>query len=191
MDWITENYIEIIGVVSALLFLYFEFRESAWLWPLGIVSSTFYCFIFYQAKIYADMGLQVYFVAISIYGWFAWLRKKDSVKDLQIRSVRSVLALKLSVVFLVLFGALYLLLSEYTDSPIPLGDAFTSALSIIASWMLSRKLLEQWWLWVVVNFTSVGLYFYRGIELTALLYIIYGIVAVAGYYEWKKKMNRS
>lgn len=189
MNWLITNWIEILGVAFALSFLYFEFKESAWLWPLAIVSSSFYIWIFYDAKIYADMSLQFYYVIISVYGWYAWRKQKGIGVDLKIHRISKALIFKMIPVFIGLYAILYFILNTYTDSPIPMGDAFTSAIAIIATWMLSRKILEQWILWVIANFVSVGLYFYRGMDVTPYLYIVYGIVSIAGYFEWSKKMR--
>ncbi len=189
IDWIQVHYLEIFGVVSGLLFLYFEYKENAWLWPVGLVSSAIYVAVFYSAKFYADMGLQVYYVVISIYGWLAWLRGKHNEQPLKIRRAGKPLFIKVTTVSVALWLALYFVLKAFTDSPVPLGDAFTSAFAITATWMLSRKILEQWSFWIVINFVSMALYFYRDLYLTAFLYAVYGIISIAGYYEWKKKMN--
>ena len=105
------------------------------------------------------MSLQFYYVIISIYGWYAWRKQKNNGDELKIRRATKQLYIKLSVWLIVTYAVLYYVLDRFTDSPIPVGDAFTSAVAIVATWMLSRKIIEQWWFWVVANFVSVGLYF--------------------------------
>lgn len=190
IDWLILNYIQVLGVVSGLLFLYFEYKENVLLWPLGLVTSMLYIIVFYQSKFYADMSLQVYYVVISAYGWFVWMKGRDKMqKVVHIKYAGNALIIRIVGISFVLWYVLYEILIRYTDSPVPLGDAFTSAFSITATWMLSRKLLEQWWFWVIINFISVGLYVYRELYPTAFLFVVYGIISVAGYYEWKRKLT--
>lgn len=190
IDWLLANYIEILGVISGLLFLYFEYKEDARLWPLGILTSAFYIFIFYQSKFYADMGLQVYYLFISMYGWYAWLKgSKEGDGVIAIKRLKKALLLRILLISVGLWIGLYFVLSRFTDSPIPLGDSFTSAFAVTATWMLSRKILEQWHFWIVINMTSCFLYFYRDLHLTAVLFIVYSVISIAGYLEWKRKFN--
>lgn len=192
IDWLLNHYIEILGVISGLLFLYFEYKEDARLWPLGILTSTFYIVVFYQSKFYADMGLQVYYLIISIYGWMVWIRGAKNNADaptLQIKRANKTVLVRIVLISVFLWVGLYFLLSEYTDSPVPLGDAFTSAFAITATWMLSRKMLEQWYFWMIINALSSLLYLYRDLYLTAILFVVYAIISVAGFYEWRRKMT--
>jgi len=191
LDWIINNYIEITGAVLGVLFLFFEIKQNWLLWPLGILTSLFYIFIFFQAKFYADMGLQVYYVVISIYGWWYWWRgTSDSDVDLPIVRVPSQLAWVLSAVTLPLFAIIAFVLVRFTDSPVPYWDAFTTALSIVATWMLARKILEQWYLWMIVNAVSLVLYVYKGLYPTVVLFAFYLVLSFLGYSQWKKALDR-
>ena len=190
-DWIIRNYIEITGAVLGVLFLYFEIKQSAWLWPTGILTSLFYIFIFYQAQFYADMGLQVYYVAMSIYGWYYWLRgsAQSPNHDLPIVRLSSKLASILGLLTIAVFFAIVYVLMNYTDSSVPYWDAFTTALSITATWMLARKIIEQWGVWIVVNIVSLGLYIYKGLYPTVVLFAFYTVLSFVGYYQWKRQMG--
>jgi nicotinamide mononucleotide transporter len=190
MNWIIDNIIEIIGTLAGLVFLYLEIKQNKWLWPVGLVTSVMYIYVFFVAKLYADMSLQFYYVFISVYGWIAWSRG----------STKAELPLtKLSYkLFLILLGAsvlIYFLISyllvNYTDGSIPYWDAFTTALSIVATWMLARKILEQWLVWVLVNAVSLCLYIYKGLYPTSILFLFYTILAVVGYVQWKKDLLQS
>ncbi len=189
MDWIIDNYIEIIGAVLGVLFLFFEIRQSAWLWPTGILTSLFYIYIFYVAKFYADMGLQVYYVLVSVYGWYYWLKGKGSdEKSLPVVHLSKTLGVNLVWITLLIYASIAYVLVSFTDSPLPYWDAFTTALSITATWMLARKILEQWWLWIVVNVVSLGLYVYKGLYPTVVLFAFYSVLAFVGYRQWRRSM---
>ena len=190
MNWLLNNYIEVLGTVTGLIYLYLEIKQNIWLWPLGIATSAFYIFVFFKAKFYADMGLQVYYLLISIYGWWHWLYGGESKKkdDLPITNTTTKVWVQLSIASLALFGIMAVVLKNLTDSPVPIGDAFVTALSITATWMLARKLIEQWWIWVVVNLMSLGLFIWKELYPTSVLFFFYFTMAVVGYYEWKKEM---
>lgn len=187
MSWIITHYIEILGVVTGLLFLYYEIKESVLLWPLGIITSVFYIAIFYSAKFYADMGLQFYYVVVSFYGWYFWLKgKKSQNTRLSISRLSSRLALVLFIITAAMYYPLGYLLDNFTDSQLPYWDAFTTALSITATWMLARKILEQWLVWVVVDAISMILYIYKDLYPTTLLFACYMFLAFYGYMQWHK-----
>lgn len=189
--WIAANYVEVIGATLGLLFLYLEIKEKVWLWPVGLLSSLFYVVIFFEAKFYADMGLQVYYVLISIYGWYKWWRGVggESHYNLPITNIKFKLAFKLLIITALLFFGIAEVLRRYTDSPIPYWDAFTTSLSIVATWMLAKKIIEQWWIWVIANFVSTCLFFWRGLYPSVVLFFFYTIMAFVGYYSWQKTLR--
>ena len=193
MNWIIEHWIELTGALVGFIYLYLEIKENYLMWLLGFITSAFYIIIFYQSRFYADMSLQVYYLAISIYGVIYWTKggrteKKEAVPVTKIDLKQIVL---LSLIFIVSFGAISRILVLYTDSPLPYWDAFTTALSFIATWMLARKIIEHWFLWVIINFVSTGLYIYKGLYPTSVLFIVYFIFSFVGYFEWKKSMNKA
>jgi nicotinamide mononucleotide transporter len=188
-DWLSGNYIEVLGVVTSLIYLYFSVRQIIWLWPFGILSSALFIWIFFISKFYADAGLQVYYLGISIYGWIYWLKGgngSSGTSELRVSSIRGRLALGLGLVALVLFFGIVAVLKLFTDSDVPWGDGFTTAGSIVATWMLARKILQHWLVWIVVDLVAAALYFYKGLYPSMVLYIIYAIIAVLGYFQWKK-----
>lgn len=187
--------IEITGAVIGLTYLYLEYKANVWLWPVGILMSLFYVIIYVTGKFYADAALQVYYIGANVYGLVQWTisRKRENGSsgweedELRIRNTPKRLWVPLLFISIGLWLLIYLFLHAFTDSPVALGDAFTTSLSIVAMWMLSRKYLEQWLLWVVVNVVCVALYFWKGLYPTAILYSVYVIVAVLGYLRWKKE----
>ncbi|HNS31272.1 MAG TPA: nicotinamide riboside transporter PnuC [Tenuifilaceae bacterium] len=192
INWIAQHNIEILGAVTGLIYLYLEIKEKVWLWPLGIITSAFYIYIFFVSKFYADMSLQVYYLVISIYGWWYWLRGgvKDDEEALPVTRTRKKTALLLVPITVALFALIAFVLVRFTDSPVPYGDAFTTALSITATWMLTRKMIEMWWLWMVINSVSLGLYIYKELYPTSVLFFFYFAMSIVGYVQWKKSMQR-
>lgn len=182
------EYIEIAGAVIGLLYLYLEYRASVYLWPVGVIMPLFYIYIFFVSRFYADMGINIYYLFASIYGWIRWNKSASQEQSLAISHMPfrywSIALLALSI----LFAVIAWILIRFTDSPVPFGDSFTTALSIVAMWMLANKYIEQWGLWIIVNVVSCALYAWKGLYPTALLYVVYSIVPVFGYFKWKQLM---
>ena len=191
MNWIIDNWIEIFGAIAGIAYIYLSIKENILLWPVGLVTTIVYIYVFFVSKFYADMSLQVYYVFISIYGWYFWLKgKKDDKNDsLQISKLTKKLTFILLVITFVLFVVISQILVNFTDSPVPYWDAFTTAASIVATWMLAKKYLEQWLVWVVVDIVSLILYFWKGLYPTVVLFGVYTIMAVVGYYQWRKTLR--
>ena len=186
-------WIEIFGVVTGILYVILEVKQNRFLWPLGIVTSAAYIYIFFSGKFYADMGLQVYYVLISIYGWYYWSRggEKSGKGELPVVSINRQQLILLFLTFAFSWVLIYFVLDRYTDSSVPLGDSFTTALAIVATWMLTRKIIEQWFLWIIANVVSIALYIYKGLYPTVILYAVYAGMAVYGYLEWKRSMTQT
>lgn len=192
----TDLIIEIIGAAIGLIYLFLEYKANVWLWPAGIVMSLFYVVIFFHGKFYADAAVYLYYIGANTYGLLKWTQSKrqsltgdgNEAKELAITHVPANKILPIAATAIALWGLLYWILSTFTDSPVPLGDAFTTAFSIVAMWMLAQKYLEQWLLWIIVNVVSTALYFWKGLYPTAILFIVYVIVAVLGYFRWRNEM---
>ncbi|MFC2097791.1 nicotinamide riboside transporter PnuC [Bacteroidota bacterium] len=191
--WAKSNYIEILGAVSALIYLYFSIKQNVLLWPLGIITSVLYVYVFFNSGFYADMGLNVYYVIISIYGWYYWTKGRGETqnkkKNLPVVSLNRKLSIKLCIIGLLIFVIIAYVLVKFTDSQVPYWDAFTTAGSIIATWMLARKIIEHWLIWVVVDLVSLALYIYKDLYATSVLFIVYTTMAVVGYVTWKKDLK--
>ncbi len=189
MDWL--RIIDIAGLVLGLLYLWLEYRASIWLWAVSIIMPIVNSCLLFAKGLYADFGMEFYYVAIAIYGYCCWRwgNKKDQKKELPIThySLRHIVISAL--VLLVLWGGIYWFLKYHTDSTVPILDSFTTSLSAVAMWALARKYLEQWLLWLVVDAVSCGLYIYKDIPFRAALYGFYTVIAVFGYLKWKKMMQ--
>jgi nicotinamide mononucleotide transporter len=187
--WFLDHYVEVCGTLTGLLYLGFSIRQHSLTWPAGLLNALFYIAVFFSSKIYADMTLQFYYVAISIYGWWSWHHGSASGHKLEVSTTGFGLWLKLMTVFLLLFAVIAFVLVRFTDTNVPYWDAVTTALSIIATWMLARKKIEHWLVWVVTDAISIGLFIFKELYPTTLLFLVYTILSVYGYFEWKKDLN--
>lgn len=188
------NYLEILGTVVGVIYLILEYRASIYLWIAGIIMPAIYIFVYYQAGLYADFGINVYYLLAAVYGWVLWRWKKgdnDIVEkaDLPITKMSGRYYLPLIVVFGVAWMGIAYILANYTNSDVVWFDSFTTALSIVGMWMLAHKYLEQWLAWIAVDVVSSGLYVYKELYFTAVLYAVYAIIAIFGYIKWKQLME--
>lgn len=184
--------LELIGVVVGLIYLYLEYHANIWLWAANIVMPAIYIFVYHDAGFYADMGINIYYLIISIYGWYKWcfVKTKRVEKEVPITHTPIKMILPLIVVTIAVFVAICYVLINFTDSTVPYGDSFTTAVSIVGMWMLARKFVEQWLVWLVVDVVCVALYVYKGLYPTAGLYALYSVIAVVGYVKWLKLMKQ-
>lgn len=183
--------LQIVGTTLGLLYLWLEYKANIWLWIVGAIMPVVHGVLYFQSGIYADAAMQLYYVLAGVYGLVVWKRRPKKSDHGDIRHTPMKWIVPLVAVYAVLHVVFYFFLSEYTDSRVPLFDSMSTALSIVAMWMLSRKLVEQWLVWLVVDMISVGLYIYKGIPITAGLYALYCILAVAGYVRWRRQAQRA
>ncbi len=192
LQFIQNNIVEIVAAILGLLFIYLEIKENKWLWITGLLTSFFYIYVFFIAKLYADMSLQLYYVAVSVYGWIKWTQNKNKThndeKELKISRLKKILAIKLLLITTAIYGIIAYVLVNFTDDPLPYWDSFTTSLSIVATWMLAQKILEQWLVWIVADGVSLCLYVYKELYPTVILFAVYAILAVVGYYQWKNTL---
>lgn len=185
------DYIEITGSLVGLLYLYLEYKASIYLWFAGIIMPFIYIYVFYKAGLYADMGINIYYLIAGLYGWFVWLKQPDKKQERLVTQTPSEIIFPLIIIFIVFFVAISFLLIRFTDSTVPYGDAFITALSVIGMWMLAYKYLEQWLVWLVVDVVCCILFIYKGLYPTTILYGLYAIIAVFGYLKWKKMILKT
>jgi nicotinamide mononucleotide transporter len=186
MDWRSMNPYEVLAVVFSLVCVLLTIKENIWQWLVGIFGVIFYIVVFYQARLYANMWLQVVFIILQIYGWYEWLHGGKDKGELKIS--RSSLLLNGGLVILAIAGtaAMAFGFAKFTDNAMPLADSAVTALSLIAQWMLAKKYLENWLVWVVVNLIMIALGVSQNLLLTAGLYAVFFILAILGYWEWRK-----
>lgn len=191
IKWLSGNYIELLGAILGIAYIFFSIRQSILTWPVGLLTSILYVWVFFVSKLYADMGLQMYYVAISIYGWYEWLfgNSTNHAEPIKVSRISIKMGLILSVISLFLFFLIWLILKNFTDSPVPMADSLATSLSIVATWMLARKILEHWLVWIFVDAFSVGLFWYKDLMPTVILFIVYTVMAYIGYREWKQELK--
>lgn len=188
----TLRFLDILGFVCGLAYLYFEYKASIYLWLASIVMPAVDMFLYYEAGLYADFGMAVYYCFAAVYGFAVWRFAKsgsDSVEGLPITRFPAGRILPAGVCLCAVWAAIYWILVAFTNSSVPFTDSFTTALSIIALWALARKYAEQWLMWLVVDAVCMVLYVYKGIPFKALIYGFYTVVAVLGYRKWLRLMR--
>ena len=192
LEWLLSNKIELLGAILGILYIFFSIRQNILTWPTGLLTSVLYTIVFFQSKFYADMGLQVYYIGISIYGWYFWLKgaKSKNSKTIPVRKLTKKLTYKLIITSLLIYVVLLFILLNFTDSDVPFMDSFTTALSIVATWMLAKKYIEHWLIWIFVDLFSSGLYVYKNLWPTVILFMIYTVMAILGYFEWNKDLKQ-
>lgn len=183
------GFLEIVAVVSALIYVYFASKEKSICFLFGFISSAIYVYICLEHKLYFDTIINVYYIAMSIVGWMAWSPSKKS-KSQKI----SYLGLKWTLFWCVL-GLLLVFITgslaeSQTDASLPYIDSLTTVFALIATYMVVKKYIENWILFVIIDGISIWLYFYKELYLTSILFAIYTLIAIRGYYLWKKNMEK-
>ncbi len=192
-DFLSRHWLDMLGTVVGLLYVWQEYKASIWLWATGIVMPLVYMFVYLEAGLYADFGMQVYYALAAIYGLLVWRFGKkhgQQTEEMPITHVGRRMLLPSLLFFVVAWGMLYWILAHLTNSTVPVLDSFGNALSFVGLWWLARKYLEQWCIWAVVDTELAALYAYKGLPFTAILYALYVLIAVAGYHKWKQSMPR-
>jgi nicotinamide mononucleotide transporter len=187
----SSSTLEIVATTTGLWCVWLTARENIWAWPIGLVNVACFFYMFEDARLYADMTLQIFFFILSVYGWVVWLTKRQGakVRPTTRLAARSGLVMGLLlVVVTILWGYV---LQTYTDASIPYADAFIATLSIIAQYLLSSKVLENWLCWVVVDVLSIGMYAYKELYAVAFLYVVFLFIASAGYISWKRELRQA
>ncbi len=182
--------LEIFGVVTGLISVWLTVRQNIWCWPTGIISVVAYGYLFFNIKLYADMGLQVFFLAAGVFGWYQWLhggRDRSALKIGLLPAWQRWLVVAASPGLIWVIGRL---LDVYTDASIPYWDSTISGLSILAQVLLDRKILENWYIWILVDVISIGVYVYKEIYLTAGLYLVFLVLACMGLLHWQAQYGR-
>jgi nicotinamide mononucleotide transporter len=184
------NPYEAVGVAFGIASVYLLARQRIWGWPVGLVNVALFIVVFYDARLYADAALQVIYVGLCLYGWRTWAGAGAGDEMLApTRAPGRALAgmLILGMVSSVAIGAA---IGRNTDASLPWVDASTTSFSLIAQWMQTRKWIENWWLWIVVDAVYVGMYLIKALYLTAGLYLVFVMLAVMGLVEWRRSLLR-
>jgi len=179
---------EILAVVFGIISVYLSTREHIWSWPTALVNVALYFVVFLEAKLYADMGLQVVYFALSLYGWYEWLYGGENRTELHVSRTTRSLGVRLLVIGVATAALLGTILARFTDAALPYLDSATTSTSLVAQWMMTRKILENWAVWAVVDVVYVGMFIYKRLYLTAGLYTVFLVLAVMGFFQWRRSL---
>ncbi len=192
ISFLAEHGLDIFTTVLGLIYIWLEYRAHVALWVIGIIMPALDIILYWQHGLYGDAGMACYYTLAALYGLYVWkFRKSKNLKqELPISHMPRRQYLPATVGFFVAWGVVYYILITWTNSTVPVLDSFTNALSFVGLWALARKYLEQWLFWIVVDVVCCVLYIQKGIPFKAGLYGLYVLIAIAGYYKWKKMMSK-
>jgi len=205
-DFLTAHWLDIVTTVLGLAYILLEYRASLWMWVVGFAMQALGIVLYYQKGLYADCGMEFYYLSMTIYGYWKWVRgnQRDRSFDtsadssdpqppnlggLEITHIPLRLLVRWSAIMAAVWALIYWLLVTYTNSNVPLADSFTTALSLVGIWALAHKYLEQWFIWIAVDVVTSILYFYKDIPFKASLYALYVVIAIFGYMKWRRMMT--
>ena len=192
LNYISLHWFEIIAATLGIIAIYFQIKVKPFYWIISLVVSSMYIVVYFSAKLYADMSMQFYYVGMSIYGLYVWLSgnnnsDKKTIPISKIKNLKSwIIIVLISALSFIIIGYI---LKNFTDSNVPWWDSFTTSLSFVATWMLARKKIENWLVWIVVDATSVALYIYKQLYPTTILFIVLTLLAIVGYFQWKRELR--
>ena len=195
------NPLDIVTTVLGLAYILFEYRASKWMWGVGLLMQSLGIVLYYQKGLYADCAMEFYYLAMTIYGFWKWTNgggffaERSGRAERKMEGERKIIHFPIRMVLPWLVGTfalwmlIYWLLVTFTDSTVPLADSFTTALSLLGIWALAHKYLEQWFIWIAVDVVTCGLYAYKGLPFKSGLYALYVIIAIFGFFRWRKMMR--
>ena len=187
------NPLDIVTTVLGLAYILFEYRASSWMWVVGFLMQSLGIVLYYQKGLYADCAMEFYYLAMTVYGFWRWIGKPSNLKSQTSNLKPQPFPRRLILPWLlgtgVLWAVIWWLLVTFTDSTVPVADSFTTALSLLGIWALAHKYLEQWFVWIAVDVVTCGLYAYKELPFKSGLYALYVIIAIFGYFKWKRMME--
>ena len=198
-EFLAAHWLDITTTILGLAYIVFEYKASLWMWVVGFLMQALGIVLYYQKGLYADCGMEFYYLSMTVYGYWRWGHSSPKLGEvrrgmneaLPIRHFPKRLILPWILLIGTIWAVIYWLLVTFTNSNVPLADSFTTALSIVGIWALAHKYLEQWFIWIAVDVVTCVLYFYKDIPFKASLYALYVIIAIAGYFKWRRMMAHS
>ena len=182
------TYIELFAVFCGLLSVWFMKNENILVYPFGIINVLIYVYICFSTKLYAYAGINIFYAAMSIYGWYNWTHKRPEEETLHISRLSTKHIFLGLAAIAVFFVILKILLVSFTDSELPVVDAFTTSIYIVGMWLLTKKKIENWILWLLGDSISIVLFAYEKLYFSSFQYLVFTIIAVFGFLEWRKKL---
>ena len=181
--------VETLAVIFGLLSVWYARKEHILVYPTGIISTALYVYLLYKFGLFGDMTINAYYFSMSIYGWYRWTRPEGESKFLPISRASTKQHLIGLLVLMVSFGLLYYILNNFTSSTVPLVDSFTTAIFFVGMWFMANKKIENWWYWILGDLISVPLYYYKGLTLSSIQFLIFLLIAIAGLIHWERKLR--
>ncbi|MBO4658519.1 MAG: nicotinamide mononucleotide transporter [Prevotella sp.] len=193
--FLEAHWLDITTTLLGLAYILLEYKASIWLWLVGFLMQALDIVLYYDKGLYADCGMEFYYIAMTIYGFVNWKfikgsKSPEKKQELPVTHFKRSLIMPWTVATLAIWGVIWWLLATKTNSTVPVADSFTTALSFVGIWALARKYLEQWLIWIAVDVVTCGLYIYKDIPFKAGLYGLYVVIAIMGYIKWKKMMTK-
>jgi len=184
------SWIEIIATIFGLLCVYLTVKQNNWCWPTGLVQVILYTYIFYSVKLYSDSILQVIYIPMQIYGWYYWLHGGKDKKEAPVTKITYKFWAYMILFITGLTLAWGTMMGKYFGAACPIPDAFIVMTSLFAQWLLSKKKLEAWYLWIAVDIVAIGVYFYKHLYITTGLYTVFLVLAISGLIAWRRSYIR-
>ncbi|MCF0065478.1 nicotinamide riboside transporter PnuC [Dyadobacter chenwenxiniae] len=187
---IATTWLEILGFITGAICVYLNTQQNVWGWFFGIINAVLYAIVFWQVRLYADTGLQGYYFLTSIYGWWMWKFGGRNHDGISVTRTPARMYPVFGVIFLIITASWGFLLGKFTDASLTYADSALTVASLIGQWMMARKYLENWILWIIADACYVVMYFYKDLHLTAILYAVFLALAVGGYFQWRRDLLR-
>lgn len=195
LQWIWEGikdgvaemtWLEAVAVFFGIASVFYSIKKNILVFPTGMISTIIYVYICLKYKLYADMGINAYYFAMSIYGWYLWSRPTNGNPELPVTWLSNKGIIHAILLFLGSYGILYFVLANFTDSDVPYWDSFTTSSAFVGMWLMAKKKVENWIAWIITDIVSVPLYFYKGLMLTSFQFLFFTVLATIGLMEWIK-----
>ena len=184
LHWIVIHYIEFIAVIAGIAYVYLSAKQVIWCWPVGIVNVVLSIYVFFVTKLYQDAILQGFYLIMSIYGWYNWLHGGKNKSELQVSRLSLHLAIFILIIAAVAIVACGYFFNNYTDAALPYWDATTTVWGIIGTYLMAKKIIDNWVVWILIDILNVCIYYYKDLFGFTVLYFIFTILAVYGLKEW-------
>lgn len=181
-------WIEAAATIFGILAVWLTVRRNILCWPAGLIQVLLYIYIFFVVKLYSDLILHVFYIFLQFFGWYNWLHGGDDHGELKVSGLKRLRLV--GWIFLGLAGtALWGWgMTRFTDASLPYPDAFTTVMSLVATWLMAKKKLDSWLFWIAVDVIAIGVYYYKELYLTCGLYSVFLILATIGYFTWQRAM---
>ena len=183
------SWLEVVAVIFGILSVWFARKENIWVYPTGIVNVLVYVYLCFFAGLYADMAINAFYFVMSVFGWYNWSRRVDNTNHVPISSLNIKQWLFYILLIAVAFGIIYYVLSNFTDSTVPVFDSFTTSLFIAGMWLMAIKKIENWILWIIGDVLVIPMFAIKGLAFTSIQYIVFLVLAILGYIEWRKRLK--